>query len=80
MLIVGDGAGGLQLAAWFRDQATDDCAIVQTLRADGFGIRALSEFHLGPPRRGLLLGIARTTVEQADDAACRVRRVLDMRR
>ena len=80
VLSVGDGGGGLQLVAWFRNSCIDDCAAAQMLGAEGFGIRALSEFHLGPPRPGLLFGIACAMAEQADGSARRVRRVLDMSR
>jgi GntR family transcriptional regulator/MocR family aminotransferase len=75
-----DGAGGLQLAAWFRNAGIDDSAVAQMLRAERFGIRALSEFHLGPPRPGLLFGIACATAEQADGSARQVRRVLNRSR
>lgn len=72
-----DGASGLQLAAWFRDPTADDRAIAKRLRTEGFGMRALSEFHLDVPRPGLLFGIAGVVPEQADELAGRVRRVLD---
>jgi len=78
VLSVADGAGGLQLAAWFHDPGANDRAVARMLRAEGFGMRALSDFHLGPPRPGLLFGIARAMPEQADATARRVRRVLDM--
>jgi GntR family transcriptional regulator / MocR family aminotransferase len=76
-LCVGDGAGGLQLAAWFRDPGIDDRVVVQALNAQGLSVRALSDFYLGPPRPGLLFGIARITPEEADSAARRIQGVLN---
>ena len=69
LLDLGPGQGGLQLAAWFKDPGTDDGAAVSALAARGFGIQALSTFHLGPPRPGLLFGIADATPERAQRAA-----------
>jgi GntR family transcriptional regulator/MocR family aminotransferase len=76
-LYVGDGAGGLQLAAWFRDPGIDDRAVVRVLNEQGLAVRALSDFYLGPPRPGLLFGIARITPEAADAAAKHIQGVLD---
>ncbi|GAC1346795.1 MAG: PLP-dependent aminotransferase family protein [Acetobacteraceae bacterium] len=80
VLSVEDGAGGLQLAAWFHDPGTDDRTAARMLQQKGFGVRALSDFYIGSPRPGLLFGIARSLPEQADGAVLRIRRVLDMSR
>jgi GntR family transcriptional regulator/MocR family aminotransferase len=71
-LEVGERAGGLQLATWFRDTSTDDLATVQRINAQGFALRAMSTLHLGPPRPGLLFGIARMPPEAADAAVAKV--------
>jgi GntR family transcriptional regulator/MocR family aminotransferase len=75
-LEVGEGAGGLQLATWFRDTSTDDATVTRRINADGFALRAMSTLHLGPPRPGLLFGIARMPPEAADAAAARIARLL----
>lgn len=59
VLQVGDGSGGLQLAAWFRAPDVDDRAIAQILKANGFAMQPMSRFHLGPARPGLVFGISR---------------------
>lgn len=59
ILEIGEGFGGLQLAAWFHDPDVDDRAVAQRLRADGFAVQPMSRFHLGPARPGLVFGIAR---------------------
>ncbi|MQB42267.1 PLP-dependent aminotransferase family protein [Rhizobium sp. ICMP 5592] len=74
-LEVGEGAGGLQLATWFRDTGTDDVAVVRRINAKGFALRAMSSLHLGPPRPGLLFGIARMPPETVDAAAARIAKV-----
>jgi GntR family transcriptional regulator/MocR family aminotransferase len=76
LLVVGDGAGGLQLPAWFRDAAVDDAAAARALAAEGFAPRPMSRFHLGPPRPGLLFGIAAADPAAADAAAARIARML----
>lgn len=76
-LRVGEGAGGLQLPCWFRDPAVPDQAVVQRLRAAGLGPRAMSDFFLGPPRPGLLLGIARVRPEGIGAQAQRIARLID---
>ncbi|NTG46344.1 PLP-dependent aminotransferase family protein [Agrobacterium rhizogenes] len=74
-LEVGEGAGGLQLATWFKDEGTDDLAATRRINAEGFALRAMSSLHLGPPRPGLLFGIARMPPEAADAAAARIARL-----
>lgn len=80
LIEIGAGHGGLQLAAWFRDPTIDDRAVVQALDAAGFGVRTLSEFHLGPPRSGLLFGIAAATPDEAAAAVRIVRQACAGRR
>ncbi|WP_047456596.1 PLP-dependent aminotransferase family protein [Rhizobium rhizogenes] len=75
-LDVGEGAGGLQLATWFRDAGADDVSAMRRINAEGFALRAMSTLHLGPPRPGLLFGIARMPPEAADAAAARIARLL----
>jgi GntR family transcriptional regulator/MocR family aminotransferase len=75
-LEIGEGTGGLQLATWFRDASVDDRAIVQRINAQGFALRAMSALHLGPPRPGLLFGIARMAPEAADAAAAKIGRLI----
>lgn len=74
-LEVGEGAGGLQLASWFRDASIDDRAAAQKINAQGFALRAMSSLYLGPPRPGLLFGIARMLPEAADAAAAKLARL-----
>lgn len=71
-----EGHGGLHLAAWFRAAATDDSAAARALAERGFAVRALSGFHLGPPRPGLLFGIARAPAMGIEAAVALVRRTL----
>ncbi|GBQ29548.1 MocR-like pyridoxine biosynthesis transcription factor PdxR [Gluconacetobacter azotocaptans] len=73
ILSPGAGEGGLQLAAWFNDPTLDDRAVARVLATRGLAMRPLSEFHLGPARPGLLLGIARATADDADHAARQIR-------
>ncbi|UHD47953.1 PLP-dependent aminotransferase family protein [Aureimonas altamirensis] len=63
---LGSGAGGLQIPIWFDDRETDDRAIAQSLHEKGIGAMALSAFHLGAPRPGLLFGIGSVTPERLD--------------
>ena len=58
-LQIGDGAGGLQLATWFRDPHVDDRAVAESLKANGFAMQPMARFHLGRARPGLVFGIAR---------------------
>lgn len=61
---VATGDGGLQLATWFRDKCVDDEAMARRLNAQSIGAMALSPFHIGPPRPGLLFGIGVATDER----------------
>jgi GntR family transcriptional regulator/MocR family aminotransferase len=58
---ISEGNGGLQLAAWFRDQSLDDVASMKRLQSKGYGMAALSAFFLSNPRSGLLFGIGDVT-------------------
>ncbi|MDK4711553.1 PLP-dependent aminotransferase family protein [Rhizobium sp. CNPSo 4039] len=75
-LEVGEGAGGLQVASWFRDGKTDDVAVVRAINSNGFAVRPISALYLGPARPGLLLGIARMEARAADAAVARIARLL----
>ncbi|MFS8115523.1 PLP-dependent aminotransferase family protein [Rhizobium jaguaris] len=75
-LTIGEGAGGLQLAAWFRDAGADDRAVGRRINAQGFALRPMSALHLGPPRPGLLFGIARMAPEAADAAAAKIAKLI----
>ncbi|OWV92429.1 aminotransferase [Rhizobium sp. R635] len=63
-LAVSGGDGGLQLAAWFRDGATDDRAIVTRMNSSGYGLMPISDFFVGKSASGVLFGIS-----QAEPAA-----------
>jgi len=73
-LVTGPRDGGLQLAAWLRDPVADDRALALALNRHGLGAMALSGFHLGAGRPGLLFGIASATDENLErlDRALRV--------
>ncbi|MDL2407986.1 PLP-dependent aminotransferase family protein [Rhizobium calliandrae] len=75
-LEIGEGTGGLQLAAWFRDTGIDDRATVQKINVQGFALRAMSALHLGPARPGLLFGIARMQPEAADVAVAKIAKLI----
>lgn len=68
------GKGGLQLAAWFRDQSRDAVACMQLLQSKGYGMAALSSFFLSNPRSGLLFGIGDVT----DDTDTVVRSLIEL--
>ncbi len=76
LLRVGEADGGLQLAAWFRDENIDDRAVASALRHQNFGIQALSDFYLGPARPGLLFGIATAVPERVRAAAALIRKLV----
>ena len=63
---VGPGAGGLQLAVWFRDGQTADVALARQLNAEGFAVRPLSSYYLGAPHPGLVFGIAAEPAQRID--------------
>ncbi|MBB5577747.1 MULTISPECIES: PLP-dependent aminotransferase family protein [Rhizobium] len=75
-LEIGGGTGGLQLASWFRDPGIDDQAAIREINAHGFALRSMSALHLGPPRQGLLFGIARMAPEAADAAAAKIAKLV----
>lgn len=72
VLDLGDGEDGLQRATWFRDPACPDVAIAGRLAAQGFGMQPMSGFFLGPPRPGLLFGIAAVDPARIDADAARI--------
>jgi len=76
LLHVGDGAGGLQLATWFRDPGVDDDGAARTLNAHGLAPQPMSQFHIGPPKPGLLFGIARVSPEDVDAIAEKMGRLM----
>jgi GntR family transcriptional regulator/MocR family aminotransferase len=63
-LAVSGGNGGLQLAAWFRDERVDDRALVAKVNASGYGLMPMSGFFVGTAAPGILFGIS-----QAQSAA-----------
>ena len=62
------GHGGLQLATWFKDRATDDLGLVSKLGSVAQGAQPMSQFYLSAPRPGLLFGIARVDVRRLHEA------------
>ncbi|KQV37540.1 MULTISPECIES: PLP-dependent aminotransferase family protein [unclassified Rhizobium] len=67
-LEIAKGHGGLQLATWFKDRATDDIGLVSRLGAQAQGLQPMSQFYLSAPRPGLLFGIARVDVGRLHEA------------
>lgn len=63
-LVISGGNGGLQLAAWFRDEMVDDRAVVAKVNASGYGLMPMSGFFIGKSAPGILFGIS-----QAEAAA-----------
>jgi GntR family transcriptional regulator/MocR family aminotransferase len=76
LLDIAEGAGGLQLASWFRDPDVDDEQVVATLRSHGLAPQPMSRFYLGSPRPGLLFGIARVLPDEIDAIASRLAGVI----
>ncbi|OJU04987.1 MAG: aminotransferase [Rhizobium sp. 63-7] len=76
-LQIASGSGGLQLAAWFRDPGIDDRAVARLLNAEGYGLKPMSDLFLGPPRPGLLFGIARVRPDEIDRVARRIGSLFD---
>lgn len=68
----GDGAGGLQLASWFRNQQVEDQAVSRHLKANGFAMQPMSRFHLRPARPGLVFGISRVATATVQAEAARL--------
>lgn len=75
-LHLSSGAGGLQLATWFKDQRVDDRATAQHLNAHGFAMQPMSRFHLGPPRPGLVFGISRVASDTVEEVVAKLGRLL----
>ncbi len=72
MLEVADAGGGLQLATWFRDPATDDCAAAEALNETAEGVQPMSHYYLDAPRPGLLFGIARASRTEVDGICAKI--------
>ncbi len=74
---IGPVDGGLQLALWLDPLAGhDDAALAQALHGNGLGVMPLSQLFLGPPRAGLLIGVATATPEVIDRLAKALDRLL----
>lgn len=65
----GSGAGGLQLALWFKNQHLDDKLIAAILQPEGYAPVPLSTMYAGEGGPGLLCGIANLLPAQAPAAA-----------
>ena len=76
VLHLGGGTGGLQLAAWFKDQRVDDRATAHHLSQHGYAMQPMSRFHLGPPRAGLVFGISRVTADTVEEVVAKLGRLL----
>jgi len=64
---------GLHVCARFRDEATDDRAVVAGAAARGVRTEALSDHHRDqPPRPGLAIGYAGIRAEDIPDAMARL--------
>jgi GntR family transcriptional regulator/MocR family aminotransferase len=77
LLDIAEGAGGLQLASWFKDDTIDDEAIVTALRAHEIAPQPMSRFYLGKPKPGLLFGIAKVVPTDIDVTASKLARILN---
>ena len=76
ILKLGGARNGLQLATWFRDETIDDVAAANTLATAGLGLQPMSRYYLGPPRPGLLFGIAAVDAASLGATVSTVARVL----
>ncbi len=76
-LAVSGGNGGLQLAAWFRDDSMDDRAFVAKLNASGYGMMPMSGFFIGRPAPGILFGISQAQAAAVEKLAADLKAVLD---
>lgn len=79
-LDIAEGAGGLQLASWFRNPDMDDEQLASKLRPHGLAPQPMSRFYLGTPRPGLLFGIARVVPGEIDAIASRLAALLSQHR
>ncbi|MFK0329679.1 PLP-dependent aminotransferase family protein [Rhizobium sp. NPDC090275] len=77
LLDIAEGAGGLQLASWFKDASVDDEDIARALRGHGLAPQPMSRFHVGTPRTGLLFGIARVVPAEIDVIAARLAKLIE---
>jgi GntR family transcriptional regulator/MocR family aminotransferase len=77
LLDIAEGAGGLQLASWFKDDTIDDEAIVTALRAHEIAPQPMSRFYLSKPKPGLLFGIAKVVPTDIDVTVSKLARLLN---
>lgn len=75
-LKISGGNGGLQLAAWFRDETVDDRAVVTKVNASGYGLMPMSGFFLGRSAPGILFGISQAQPVAVERLAADLRMVL----
>lgn len=75
-LAISGGNGGLQLAAWFRDETVDDRAVVAKVNASGYGLMPMSGFFLGRPAPGILFGISQAQAAAVERLAVDLKAVL----
>lgn len=74
LLRVVPSVAGLHVAARFRDEGTDDLAVVRRAAQRGVRVEALSGHHRDqPPRPGLAVGFAGIDAEALPDAMSRLR-------
>lgn len=75
-LAISGGNGGLQLAAWFRDETADDRAVVAKVNVSGYGLMPMSGFFLGRPAPGILFGISQAQAAAVERLAVDLKAVL----
>lgn len=80
LVTCGSGAGGLQLALWFKNQHLDDKLIAATLQPEGYAPAPLSAMYAGEGCPGLLCGIANLTPAQAPKAATAIAALLRLQK
>ncbi|NNU80428.1 PLP-dependent aminotransferase family protein [Halovulum dunhuangense] len=70
--------GGLQLTARL-PELTDDAALREALNASGFAVSSLSDYFMGSPAQGLVIGFGTATARDARRLAETLARHLDSR-
>jgi len=75
-LVISGGNGGLQLAAWFRDETVDDRAVVAKVNASGYGLMPMSGFFIGKSAPGILFGISQAEAAAVQRLAADLKAVL----
>lgn len=75
-LFISGGNGGLQLAAWFRDETVDDRAVVAKVNASGYGLMPMSGFFIGKSAPGILFGISQAEAAAVQRLAADLKAVL----